>query len=66
MPIEIVHSDVPTEGSFVQLRRGGTLLHRAKVDCVSDDGSFLWIAPDGVGTRRIFLRVDSSNIWRRD
>ena len=66
MPVEIVHPDVPAEGSFVQLRRGGALLHTANVDCVSEDGSYLWIEPDGVGTRRIFLRVGSSNTWSRD
>jgi hypothetical protein len=66
MPVEIVYPGVPAEGAFVQLRRDGKLLHAAKVDCVSEDGSFLWVEPDAVGTRRIFLRVGSTNTWARD
>jgi len=66
MPIRQRQRWAPTIGVLVQIRQNGQLICEGYVEAVTKDDQVLWLAREGVETRKMFHRVEGYEVWRHE
>ncbi len=57
------HSWIPLVGEWVQIRRSGYDIDKGFVDAVTEGDQILWLAPEGVVSRRPVPRTAHIEVW---
>lgn len=50
------------QARHVEILRSGSIFDSGRVDAVTNDGSVLWLAPDGAATRRLIVKQDGVHV----
>lgn len=66
MPIRKRQAWFSTVGERVQIRQHGLLICEGYVDHVTKDDQILWVAREGVETRKMFPRAEGFEVWFND
>lgn len=63
MALHLQHDWLPVLGHQVEIRRLNATIRSGRVDAVTQDGSILWIEPDGTHPRCLFERSQGYQVW---
>jgi hypothetical protein len=50
-------------GEQVEIRNNGQAVRSGVVDCVTQDGSIVWLAAEGAFGREMVSRADGHEVW---
>lgn len=51
------------QGAVIQIRRGGEVIAIGRVEHAMDDSSVLWIAANGIHSRRMYVAAEGYTAW---
>lgn len=57
------HSWIGLVGEWVLIRRSGRDIDEGFVDAVTEDDQILWLAQEGVDSRRLVTRAADIEVW---
>jgi hypothetical protein len=63
MSLHPQHDWTPVIGEQVEIRNNGQAVRSGVVDCVTHDGSILWLAAEGAFCREMINRADGYEVW---